>query len=135
MLPYSVLTTVAVNRNLLEAPRFLTWSVALERKLPAQIFVKTEFIQRNGAQGFVYNTPSGVSGTNFLLQNTRHDRYHSFKVALRRTFRKRYVVTGSYIRSSARSNKVLNYSLDNLIFSSQVPGPYPWDAPNRFISC
>ncbi len=134
MLTSSVLTTFAVNRNLLEAPRFLNWSVALERKLPAQIFVKTEFIQRKGDQGFVYNTPGGVSSTNFLLQNTRQDRYHSFKVDLRRTFRKRYTVTGSYIRSSSRSNQVLDYSLDNLIFSSQVPGPYRWDAPNRFIS-
>jgi len=130
----SLLSTFGVNRNLLEAPRFLNWSVALERKLPAQIFAKAEFIQRNGAQGFVYNTPGGVSGTNFVLQNMRQDRYHSFKVDLRRTFRKRYVVTGSYIRSSSRSNQVLDYSLDNLIFSSQVPGPYPWDAPNRFIS-
>ncbi len=134
ILTSSLLSTFAVNRNLLEAPRFLNWSVALERKLPAQIFVKTEFIQRTGAQGFVYNTPGGVSGTNFLLQNTRQDRYHSFKVDLRRTFRKRYAVTGSYIRSSSRSNQVLDYSLDNLIFSSQVPGPYPWDVPNRFIS-
>jgi hypothetical protein len=29
---------------------------------------------------------------------------------------------------------VLDYSLDNLLSSSQVPGPYGWDAPNRFIS-
>jgi len=29
---------------------------------------------------------------------------------------------------------VLDYSLDNLVISPQVAGPYPWDAPNRFIS-
>src|SRR5207237_306090 len=114
-------------RTNLLAPRFVNWSVALERKLPAQIFLKAELIQRNGIHDFVYNTADGLSGANFVLQNTREDRYYSFKIDLRRTFRKRYIVTGSYTRSSSRSNQVLDYSLDNLIFSPQIGGPFPWD--------
>jgi hypothetical protein len=123
-----------VDRAHLLAPRFRNWSIALERKLPAQIFLKTEFMQRNGIHDFVYNTPGGASGTNFVLQNTREDRYYSFKIDLRRTFLKRYIVTGSYMRSSSRSNQVLDYSLDSPILSPQVAGPFPWDAPNRFIA-
>jgi hypothetical protein len=132
--PQVFLSTFSVDRAHLLAPRFLNWSIALERKLPGQIFFKTEFMQRNGVHDFVYNTPGGVSGTNFVLQNTREDRYDSFKVAVRRTFRKRYIVTGSYMRSSSRSNQVIDYSLDNPVLSPQVTGPFPWDAPNRFIA-
>ncbi|HUK47960.1 MAG TPA: hypothetical protein VLW06_10225 [Terriglobales bacterium] len=130
----SVFSTFDVDRHTLLAPKYLNWSVALERKLPEQIFLKAEFLRRNGRDGFVYNTPGGLRGTDFLLQNTRQDHYTGFKVDLRRTFHQRYVVTASYTRSSSTSNQVLDYSLDNLISSPQVPGPYPWDAPNRFIA-
>jgi hypothetical protein len=132
--PQVFLSAFMVDRAHLLAPRFLNWSVALERKLPAQIFVKTEFMQRNGIHDFVYNTPGGTSGTNFVLQNTREDRYYSLKIDFRRTFRKRYIVSGSFVRSSSRSNQVLDYSLDNPILSPQVAGPFPWDVPNRFIA-
>lgn len=130
----SILTTFSVDRNALLAPRFINWSVALERQLPGRIFLKTEFIKREGKDGFVYNTPRGLGRTDYLLQNTRHDHYYSFKVDVRRTFRERYSVTASYTRSRSTSDQVLDYSLDNLVSSPQVPGPYGWDAPNRFIS-
>jgi len=132
--PTSFLSTFTVARQALEAPRFLNWSVALERRLPGQIFLKAEFLERHGSHSFVYNSPAGAGGPNFLLVNTREDRYDSFKVDLRRTFHERYVVTASYTHSHSRSNQVLDYSLDNLVLSPQVPGPYPWDTPNRFIS-
>jgi hypothetical protein len=130
----SVLTTFSVDRTTLLAPRYLNWSVALERKLPGQVFLKTEFLRRSGKDGFVYNTLGGPGSTDFFLQNTRHDRYYSFKVGLRRTFRERYAVNASYTRSRSTSDQVLDYSLDNLLSSAQVSGPYGWDSPNRFIS-
>jgi hypothetical protein len=132
--PSSFVSTFNADRGHLLAPRFITWSIALEQKLPAQIFLKTEFIRRNGIQDFVYNLSGGASSTNFLLENTRQDHYYSFKVNLRRTFRQRYTIFGSYERSSTTSNQVLDYSLDNLTLSPQVAGPFPWDAPNRVIS-
>jgi hypothetical protein len=132
--PSTFITTFSVDRSHLLAPRYLNWSVAVERKLPAQIFLKTEFLQRTGVHGFVYETPVFSSVTNYVLQNTRDDTYRSFKVDFRRTFKKQYVITASYTRSSSRSNQVLDYSLDTLIHSQQVAGPYPWDVPNRFIS-
>lgn len=127
-------TTFMVDRGRLTAPRFLNWSVAVERKLPAQLFLKTEFIRRTGIQDFVYNTRGGIPSTSFLLQNTREDNYYSFKVDVRRTFMKRYTVVASYMRSASRSSQVIDYSLDNPVLSPQVAGPFPWDAPNRFIS-
>jgi len=127
-------TTFSVDRNQLLAPRFINWSVALEQKLPAQLFLKAEFMRRTGIHDFVYNTPAGGTGSDFFLQNTRNDEYYAFRVDLRRTFKKRYMLTGSYTRSRSRSNQVLDYSLDNLVLSPQVAGPFAWDVPNRFIS-
>lgn len=127
-------STFAINKHALAAPRYVNWSVEVEHKLPAEIFLKASYLSREGTNAFVYNTPGGVSSTNFVLQNTRHDNYTAFKIDLRRTFHKSYIVSGSYTRSSSTSNQVLDYSLDSLIISPQVPGPYAWDAPNRFLS-
>ncbi len=44
------------------------------------------------------------------------------------------MVFASYMRSHSRSNQVLDFNIDNPQFSPQQPGPYPWDAPNRFLS-
>ncbi|HEY7351310.1 MAG TPA: TonB-dependent receptor [Terriglobales bacterium] len=130
----SVVSSFRVDRNKLVVPRYVNWSIALERKLPAQIFLKAQFLSREGSNGFVYNTPGGVPGTDFLLQNTRHDNYYAFKIDARRAFHKNYIVTASYTRSSSTSSQVIDYSLDNLIVSPQVFGPYAWDTPNRFLS-
>jgi hypothetical protein len=132
--PTSFFTTFSVDRNQLLAPRFINWSVALEQKLPAELFLKAGFMRRTGINDFVYNTRAGAPGMDFILQNTRSDQYYAFRVDLRRTFKKGYILTGSYTRSSSRSNQVLDYSLDNLILSPQVAGPFAWDVPNRFIS-
>ena len=129
----TALTTFAVDRSSLYVPSFLNWSLALEQKLPHETFLKAEFIHRNSVHGFAYDGSPSVP-TSFVLHNSREDRYHSLALSLRRPFRQRYTVTASYTRSRSHSNQVLDYSLDNLILSSQVSGPYPWDAPNRFIS-
>jgi len=130
----TVLTSFSVNHNTLEAPRFLNWSLALEKKLPASFFLKAEFLEKRGTDGLVYDTANGQPGGNFLLQNTRQDRYDAFQVSLRRSFGKRYMVMGSYTRSRTRSNQVLDFNVDNPILSPQAAGPYPWDASNRFLS-
>ncbi len=130
----SVLTTFSANTHTLQEPRYLNWSLGLEQKLPGSIYLKAEFLQRNGSHGLVYNTADGLPGGDFVLENTRDDRYHSFEVNLRRAFRHRYSVFGSYTRSSSRSNQVLDFNVDNPILSPQAAGPYLWDAPNRFLS-
>ncbi|MFZ0758499.1 MAG: carboxypeptidase regulatory-like domain-containing protein, partial [Candidatus Sulfotelmatobacter sp.] len=39
-------TTFTVNRSALAAPRYLNWSLGLEKKLPAAIFLKLEFLEK-----------------------------------------------------------------------------------------
>jgi len=130
----TVSTTFSVNNSTLEVPRFLNWSVALEKKLPAALYMKAEFQQRRGNHGFVYDTLNNTASGNFILQNTRNDRYDAFQLSLRKNFRENYMLMGSYTRSSSRSNQALDFNVDNPILSPQEPGPYPWDAPNRFLS-
>ena len=127
-------STFAADRGQLLAPRFINWSIALEQKLPEQVFFKAEFIHRNGIHDFVYSTLPGVGGTDFVLQNTRTDHYYAFRIDARRTFKNRYIMTASYTRSRSHSNQVIDYSLDNPVLNPQVSGPYPWDVPNRFIA-
>ena len=126
------LTAFTANPSTLQVPRFINWSVALERKLPLAIYLKAEYFDRRGSRGFVYNTASSFGG-DFLLSNTRDDLYRAFQLTLRRTFRE-YSLAGSYTRSSAHSNQALDFNVDSPILSPQQPGPYPWDAPNRFLS-
>jgi len=129
-----VTTSFSVDHSTLRFPRFLNWSLGLEKKLPAAIYLKAEFLQRRGSRGFVYNTLNNTPGGNFLLENTRDDRYDAFQVTLRHNFRESFVLMGSYTRSRSHSNQALDFTLDNPILSPQERGPYPWDTPNRFLS-
>jgi len=129
-----ILTTFSANRGLLEAPRFVNWSVAVEKKLPGAIYMKAEFLEKRGSRGFVFNTQNSAAAGNFILQNTRDDHYDAFQIALRHNFRENYSVMGSYTRSSATSNQALDFNVDNPILSAQQAGPYSWDTPNRFLS-
>jgi hypothetical protein len=131
--PIPLPTTFVVNRNTLAAPRYLNWSISLEKKLPADVFLKLEFIEKRGVHGFSYNTLNGAVDGNFLLGNGRDDRYDAFTVSLRHRFRARYQIFGAYTRSRATTNQVFDFSLDLPVLSQQLPGPYPWDTPNRFV--
>ncbi len=132
-LPTPVPTTFTVNRNTLAEPRYLNWSLGLEKKLPYAIFLKLEFLEKRGVHGFAYNTLNGTVDGNFLLTNERDDRYDAFTVSLRHRFRQRYEIFGAYTRSRSHTNEVFDFSLDIPLLSQQLPGPYPWDTPNRFV--
>jgi hypothetical protein len=127
-------TSFTANNSTLQFPRSMNWSLALEKKLPAAIYLKAEFLDRHGARGFLYNTPNNAPSGDYVLQNTRDDHYQALQFTLRHNFRETYMLMGSYTRSSARSNQVLDFNVDSPILSPQQPGPYPWDTPNRFLS-
>jgi hypothetical protein len=135
-IPCALSMTFTLNRASLQAPRFLNWSVAIEHKFPAAVYLKAEFIQRHGTHGFVYNLPPGspVLSGNYVLENTRQDHYDAFQISARKAFHQTYVVTASYVRSNTRSNQVLDFNIDNPIYGPQLSGPFPWNAPDRFLS-
>ena len=129
-------TTFTANRGTLEMPRFVNWSVGIEKKLPYSLYMKAEFVEKRGTRGFAYNTPDTIAdgAIDFNLQNTRDDHYDALQFTLRHNFKENYTIMGSYARSSTRSNEALDFNVDNPILTGQQPGPYPWDAPNRFLS-
>jgi hypothetical protein len=60
--------------------------------------------------------------------------YSYIELTARRLFKEKYTVLLSYAHSSAHSTAVLDFSIDNTVFSPQAGGPLPWDSPNRLIS-
>ena len=131
--PLPVTTTFSVNRNALAAPRYLNWSIGLEKKLPDSIFLKVEFLEKRSVHGFAYNTLDGAVDGNFVLENRRDDRYDALQISLRHRFRQHYEIFGAYTLSRVHTNQVFDFSLDTPLLSPQLPGPYPWDTPNRFV--
>lgn len=129
-------TTFTVNPNTLQEPKFVNWSVGVERKLPGNIYLRTDFIERRGSQGFVYSNQGSTAFVgDFLLQNTRKERYDAVTFTARRVFSDNHSILASYTRSRAHSNEVLDFSVDQpIFFAQQAGGPLAWDAPNQFTS-
>jgi len=123
-------TSFQVNEQSLRVPRYLNWSVGLEHKLPAEIYLDAEVLQKRGHDVFAYFN----NGEGFQLVNDRRDRYDAFQIILRRAFKRNYAVLAAYTRSRAHSNAVLDPDIDNPVFGRQAGGPLPWDAPNHFIT-
>jgi len=121
-----------------KAPQFLNWSVGLEHRFPTTTYLRLGFVQKRGANGWTYINPiteSAVPLSNsYVFTNSRRDHYDAFQIQARHPFKGNHMVFASYVRSSARSNAVLGFSVDNPVFSPQAGGPLPWDAPNRFLS-
>ncbi|MGH9736771.1 MAG: TonB-dependent receptor [Candidatus Acidiferrales bacterium] len=133
-----VTTAFRANPAALRAPSSVNWSIAVERRLPAAVYLKAEFLQKRGYNGFDYVdeglaiSPNGLPGSGvFTLQNGRRDKYDAATITARHTFDQHYPLFVSYTHSKARSNAVLDSTLDLPFFSSQLGGPLAWDSPNR----
>jgi Carboxypeptidase regulatory-like domain len=130
-------TKFHVNDALLRTPAYQAASVEIQRKLPFDFYATSGYIWRLGTRGFVFDASSSLippllyDGANFELRNRRRDRYDAFDFTLRRTFAGQFEWFFGYTRSSTRTNAAIDYSLENPVFANQMPGPFPWDTPNR----
>jgi hypothetical protein len=130
-------TGFLVDEHSLRVPRARMWSLSVERKLPLGLYGKLGFLKRKGLKGFTFVNPSpGLQAPTILysLENQRTDRYDAVDLSLRRTFSGQYEWFGGYTYSRAKSNAVIDYSLENPIFANQAPGPVDWDTPHRFLT-
>jgi hypothetical protein len=131
-------TALLANDDELAAPRFLNWSLGIEDKLPASVYMRLDFIGRRGSRGFAFiNTDPQLFGQQngyFQLSSFRRDRYDAVQITLRRKIKQNYMMLLSYTRSKSRSNATFDIDIDNPIFGRQAGGPLSWDAPNRLIS-
>jgi hypothetical protein len=132
----AVETTFTYQPSSLRDPRTVNWSVGLEQKLPAAIYLRTNFIQKRGTDVFSYLNidPANALRSIYVLTNSRKDHYNGFEISARRAFAHGYTLFGSYVRSSATTNQVLEYYPTLSILGPQGGGPLPWDTPNRVIS-
>ena len=121
-----------------KAPRFLNWSVGLEHRFPTTTYLRLGFVEKRGFNGWTYLNPVSEStlplSGSYVFSNSARDSYDAFQIQARHTFKGNHMVFASYVRSSARSTAVVDFSVDNPVFSPQAGGPLPWDAPNRVLS-
>jgi hypothetical protein len=120
--------------NSLRVPRTLNWSIGLERKLPQEIFLRVNFMQKRGDDQFTFVNSIQPGRSVHVLANTRQDHYDSFEISARHSFSHGYSLYGSYVRSSATTNAALNYHPTLSVLGPQGSGPLPWDTPNRLIA-
>lgn len=129
--PCTIQNAFLVDPSLLSMPRFVNASVGLETRLPGRIYVRAEYLKRNGIHGWAYDSlPNG----NFLLQPSRRDRYDGVTLSARKEIKRGYPFLVAYTRSHARSNQTVDFALTSFITGNQAPGPLPWDAPNQLTS-
>jgi hypothetical protein len=131
-------------------PRYESLSLGVERVLPGELLARFDWLRKRGRAGFTYGTgvwaeepvpPEFQSRFGFPLfdavyelGNWRSDRFDSASITVRRFFGSQYQWMGSYTRSRAMSNAVVDVNIDDPLIVSQNVGPMPWDAPNRFMS-
>ncbi|HEV2663300.1 MAG TPA: carboxypeptidase regulatory-like domain-containing protein, partial [Blastocatellia bacterium] len=93
-------TAFILNEDRLEAPRSFGWSMEFERKLPAEIYFRAEYIGRRGIDGYTFELqggdPTNPRMTVLELTNTRKDRYDAFSLTARRAFKENYLLFASY---------------------------------------
>jgi Carboxypeptidase regulatory-like domain len=131
-------TSFQVSDQDLRGQRYLNWSAGVERKLPHTVYLQVGFLEKRGVHGWTFvsagaaqaSTPGGV----FQLSPTKKGRYDSLDASARKAFANGHQVFISYTRSAARSNAVIDFSLENPVFGPQAAGSFPWDSPNRLIS-
>ncbi|MEX2262444.1 MAG: carboxypeptidase regulatory-like domain-containing protein [Bryobacteraceae bacterium] len=132
-------TSFVVNENEIRLPRYQSLSLTVDRQLPLGLYGRAAYSRRKGRRGFTFVnqlapfSAASLGGGSYLLRNWRNDRYDALEFSVRRTFGTSEW-SGGYVRSSARSDAVIDYSLEDPIFAPQGPGPFFWDAPNRFLT-
>jgi Carboxypeptidase regulatory-like domain len=129
--PLSIPAIFVADPRLLPLPRFVNWSVGLERRLPARVYARVDFLSRHGKNVWAYEPQAnGV----FSLGHQKQDKYDATQITVRKEFKAGYPLVFSYTRSNARSNESVDFGIDSFTTGNQVGGPLPWDAPNQITA-
>ncbi len=120
-----------VDPTQLTMPRFINWSVGIERRLPWNLYARVDYLNRHGEHVWAYEQqPDGT----FVLQPHKEDRYEAEQITLRKDLKRGYPAMVSYTHSKATSNESLDFNIDNFTTGPQMGGPLQWDAPNQVTS-
>jgi hypothetical protein len=135
-----IVTSFAAPLNELQQPRSYNATAEWQERFLESTFVGASFLLRESRDGFAWETQPTV-GT-LVVHNNRQDRYVSGEAWVRHAFRDKAQIEVDYTRSRASSNEVFDPNLavlllapqQPLMLASQLPGPLPWDTPNRVVS-
>jgi hypothetical protein len=133
--PLEPLITQFFLGDALSRPRADAWSLGAAHLWRGVTF-RADLLRRNGRRGFTYhNEPeaAGASDVRYLLFSQRRDSFDSASISVRHAIGRQYEWMASYTRSRARSNSVLDVSVEDPIVVPQNTGPLPWDTPHRFL--
>lgn len=129
-------TTFTFNPGSLKEARAINWSLGVEQRLPARIYVKANLIEKRVSDEFTYadaTNPAATSGS-FVLTNDRVDHDRMEEIEARHTFHGNYTLFGAYTHATAHTNAAIDYIPTTSYLGPQQPGPLAWDTPNRFLS-
>ncbi len=117
----------------IDNPRSTAWNVEVEQQTLSGLVLRAGYSQRITVRDFFLEPlPEGA----LLLSNSGRSRYREFQVTARYQIH-RYVLNGSYVRSSAVGdlndfNQFFG-NTPNALIRRNERGPLPFDAPNRFL--
>jgi hypothetical protein len=129
-------TKFTFNEEALKEAYALNWSVGIEQRLPAAIYLKANYIQKEVDHEFTYVNQSGpdaLSGS-YVLTNRREDDDSVAEVEARHTFSGNYTLFGAYTHSLSHTNAAIDYFPTISFLGPQQSGPLVWDTPNRVLS-
>lgn len=111
------------------------WSVGIEQQLPHRIFLSADYLDRYTTHDLIYQFQQPAPDTTlFSLSNDRTSLYRGLQLTAHWFFGQDRELFVAYNRSTAHASAVLEYSLDNPVYSAQAAGPLAWDAPNKIVS-
>jgi hypothetical protein len=144
------LSLYRIDNPNLASPRYHNWNVGVEQRLPRLIQARVNLVSREGSRGLTYingvqcdciEIPTFFDGLRdpvfdaiYSLSGQRTDRYRAVEFTIRQPIRQQHEWMFSYTRSRARSNAVVDQSIDEPLLIEDTAGSLPWDTPNRWLS-
>ena len=126
-----IATTFSADANALNSPRFINWSVGLEKKLPASIYVRlnisTAAAPVDSSTTRATTQPAETSSSRTPATTaTKPSRSPSAAISAK------LCVDGPYTRSSAHSNQALDFKLTVPFSAASFLAPIPGTPPTVF---
>ena len=133
-MPRSLRSTFVIPDRL-SSPHARSWSLTVDRRLPSNLFVRAQALDRRSTNGLAFfGTPSSERDTVYTLSNERRERYRSVEASVRQTIRQEYGWSASYTRSRVTSNAVIDIGPGDYVLAAHNEGPLDWDVPHRAVA-
>ena len=141
------LSVYRLDDSRLKNPQHDNWNVGIEQRLPHNLQIRTSLVERRGLRGFTFTDQSVAQPSAYLtgqnpndalnvlgLYGHRHDYYKAAQIFVRQPLHQQYEWVAGYTRSLAKSNAVMERTVDQILLVADNTGPLPWNTPNRLMT-